>query len=100
MTWSLADTTYGQNIARYLALDVNFGSRYLTANGIMEFEGNTAVNVTGTCFEPNGGVFCNVTLGNFTATLSIDANLAGIIRDFDASGSLDSTGTMALLSIQ
>jgi len=78
MVWALTDVYYDEYIGKYLALDINFGTSYIAVNGIVEFEGSTAVSVTGTCFPSGAGVFCNVSLGTSTATLTIDGGLAGV----------------------
>lgn len=94
MVWALANVNYNEYVGKYLALDINLGTSYIAINGIIEFEGSTAINVTGTCFPTDAGVFCNVSIGTGTAALTIDGNLAGVIRIFDPSGNLASTGTM------
>lgn len=94
MVWALTDVNYDEYIGKYLALDISFGTNYIAVNGIIEFEGSTAVNVTGTCFPSGAGVFCNVSLGTSTATLTIDGSLAGVVRIFDPSGNLASIGAM------
>ncbi|MDX1490350.1 MAG: hypothetical protein R3332_03630 [Pseudohongiellaceae bacterium] len=97
LTWALSEVSYGGTQANYLALDINFGTRYIAINGIIELEGNTAVNVTGSCFPSGSGVFCNASIGNNTASLTISENLTGIFRMFSPDGSLSSQGAMAPL---
>jgi hypothetical protein len=96
-TLTISDLSLSADISiDRLALDVDFGDRYLAVNGEMVFATGFAP-VTGTCINSaDGGLFCNLQVDAFSFNLVLDSAGIGTISFRDTSGNTVDAGTIAL----
>ncbi|CAN0433571.1 unnamed protein product, partial [Discosporangium mesarthrocarpum] len=63
-----------------IRLDLNLGSRYISANGAVIDTNGTSYPATGTCYLTNTqGLFCSLNVGTYLYTLDIEASMQGTI---------------------
>ncbi len=83
-----------------LRLDLNVGSRYFTANGMLLHTNGIGVPATGTCLtSTDGSFFCNVQVDQASVSLTINADMNGTILLKGADGSLTSNTTIKVTSV-
>lgn len=100
ITWDIPATiTISGNTYRELSLDINEGTKYLAANGLLS-TGPTATPATGTCFFTiEETIFCSLTVDFVLFTIRVSPNLNGTIRFEEMNGN-NRTATLILRSIE
>lgn len=80
-----------------IRLDLNLGTRYISANGAVIDTNGTSYPATGTCYVTNDqGVFCSLTVGTYLYTLDIEASMQGTLTVSNQQGTVD-TGTIEVM---
>jgi hypothetical protein len=102
VTWLLNGFGYDGLTGDTLELDINFGSRFAAANGIVAFTNGVAIAVTGTCFITlSERAICDLALLNASITIDISLNtLDGDVDVVDQNSNLIAAGTVQLLDIE
>lgn len=102
VTWLLNGFTFDGMTGDTLELDINFGTRFVAANGIAAFTNGAAVAVTGSCFVTvSNRAICDLALLNASITIDISLNtLDGDVDVTDQYGDLIAAGTMQLWDIE
>lgn len=97
LTWSVSGI---DNVDKF-EMDINFGNRYLAANGAVVHSNGNSVPLSGTCFQTaQAGVFCTFSFQQgSTLVLDLQSSLNGTLRNINVTGQAIETGFLRLVNI-
>ena len=98
VTWDITGLDVFGEIGDSITLDLDVGTRYISAHGVLTYTDNLSTNITGTCFiSVSDDIFCNLTLASLNIVIDVGgAAVGGLIKVFDERGNLVDTGTLEL----
>lgn len=73
-------------------MDLNFGTRYVSVNGVFKTAGGLGTPAVGTCFTTNvGGAYCNLQVDVMSINVTLQSNLNGSAVARGADGNIIAT---------
>lgn len=96
----VAGVTVGGLSLTEIRLDLDVGTRFISAHGVALDELGLSVPATGTCFvTASNGIFCNIQVDQNSYTLDLGPTLVGNIFLKNEFGVIAETGTVFIINV-
>ncbi|MCB1672384.1 MAG: hypothetical protein R3F41_13375 [Gammaproteobacteria bacterium] len=101
-TWRMSGIDFGTDAEDQLVLDLNEGTRFVTANGIVLDDLGDAFPATGTCYFTTGSfLICNLAVDFFSLDIAIDlTDGSGLVQLIDYDGLSLFDGSLTLTEVK